>query len=68
MSTETWSNKDELICPYCGHHYKIDHTEAFGDTDEMEFDDKEFECPRCENTYLIARRVQFTYITYKKGE
>lgn len=67
MSLETWTDQGELICPYCGHHYRIDHTEYFGNYG-IEFDDVEFECPKCEETYTVSRRIQFTYETYKKGE
>ncbi len=65
MSIETWSDEGELICPYCGHHHKIDHTEEFGNN-ELEFDDVEFVCPKCEETYLVSQMVQFTYETFKK--
>lgn len=61
---QTWSDKGELICPYCGHHYNLDHTEGLGNN-ELEFDDVEFVCPKCEETYLVSQRVHFTYETFK---
>ncbi len=64
----TWSDLDELICPFCGYHYKIDHTEFILGGYDLEFDDREFECPNCGNEYLVSRRVSFTYETYKKEE
>lgn len=59
---ETWSDKDELICPYCGHHHKLDHTEGFN---ELEFDNLEFDCPKCGETYYVSRKVHFSYETFK---
>lgn len=64
-TNDTWSDNDELICPYCGYHYKIDHTEFALSGEELEFDDRKFTCPNCENEYLVSRRVHFTYKTYK---
>ena len=61
---QTWSDKDELICPYCGHHYKIDHTEGLTNHG-LEFDDVEFVCPKCDETYLVSQRVHFSYETFK---
>lgn len=61
---QTWSDKGELICPYCGHHYNLDYTEGLGNN-ELEFDDVEFSCPKCEETYLVSQRVHFSYETFK---
>lgn len=61
---DTYSDCGELICPYCGHVYHIDHTEDFGT--DLEFDDVERECGACGETYLVSQRVWFTHETYKK--
>ena len=61
---DTWNNEGKLICPYCGYAYEIDGTEDFGNCD-LEFDDYEWECPNCGETYLVSQRVTFTHETYK---
>ena len=60
----TWSNKGEWICPYCGYKYKVDPTEDIP-TRDLEFDDLESNCPKCGETYLVKQRVIFLYETSK---
>lgn len=62
---DTWSDMDELICPYCGYKHKLDHTEWLGGyADEMEFDGAPFTCPNCGREYKVTRCVSFTYETF----
>jgi len=61
---DTFSDKDELICPHCGHIEKIDD-EVFEDCD-LEFDDIEAECEECGKTFTVSRTVRFYFETFKK--
>ena len=61
------SNKteNEIICPYCSHHYEL------GDTGEMGFTEKltdecdsitgEYNCDNCRKTFKITSRMTVTY-------
>lgn len=60
---DTWSDSNELICPYCGYKRDIDF-EMFENAD-IEFDEEEAECWECGKYFRVQRKVFFTYNTYK---
>ncbi len=57
-----YSTMGEFICPYCGHVHKLDHTEFI--PDELEWS-TEFDCPKCERTYIVEQSVSISHQTYK---
>lgn len=63
IEIDTWSDEGEWICPYCGYVYEYDQTEDM--PSELEFEDFEWECPKCKETYLVSQRCHFTHRTKK---
>lgn len=64
--SSTWSDRDEVICPYCGHVHKNNFDRFEGCN--AEFDDEVVECSECGKEFYVSREIQFYYQTYKKEE
>lgn len=51
------SYTDEIVCPYCG----LEHTDSW----ELDSDDGEYTCERCEYEFSYSRNISVDYSTHK---
>lgn len=62
---ETYSEKGEIICPYCGYIHDKDY---FKLPNKMEFDHVLCECSNCCKEFYLGQTVTVYNETYKIGE
>ena len=59
---ETYSEKEEIICPYCGYIHDKDYFEL---PDKMEFDHVLCKCSNCDSKFYLGQTVTVYNETYK---
>ena len=64
MIMETYNTNDEIVCPYCGHVIKAT-PDNVGNYD-LEFNDEEFECEKCEKKHLSYKDGVFLVTKHLK--